>query len=86
MNSLNVNLHGSTLESIFYGVPIKYIPVQSFHKLSLVRVMISIVDFKEQEESDHLYGNHAHTLEFISNTSRFIQAMWRLSSTYPLDM
>ena len=85
-NSLNVNLNGSTLESIFYGVPIKYIPVQSVHKLSLVRVMISIVDLKEQEELVHPYGNHARTLEFISNNSRFIQAMWRLSSIYPLDM
>jgi hypothetical protein len=67
-NSLTVNLHSSTHESIFIVFQSEYIPVTSFHKLSLVRVMI--VDYKEQEELVHLYGNHARTLEFISNTSR----------------
>ena len=33
MNSLNVNLDGTTPESIFYGVPIKNIPVKSFYTL-----------------------------------------------------
>ena len=33
MNSLNVNLDGTTPESIFYGVPIENIPVKSFHTL-----------------------------------------------------
>jgi hypothetical protein len=68
LNNLNVNLHGNTHESIFIVFQIEYIPVKSFHKLSLIRVMI--MDYKEQEESVHLYGNHARTLEFISNTSR----------------
>ena len=67
MNNLNVNLDGSTLESIFF----KMFQSKIFQ---LSHFTHYFVDYTVQEELVHPNWNHAHTLEFTLDTSRFMQA------------